>query len=250
MNKPDEKIPAGDVACREYDGGLYWLHPPDGGEVYVLRSADGLVLVDSGLGRHRRALLAAMQAAQLDPSDIRLGIATHFHCDHVGDLGWWQREYGFPVVAHEQAVGPMRDADPVVTGAEIPFSNWKEPFEPCAIAHAVTGGEVFEMGDLSFRMEAAPGHSVSGLHIFSGDLVFVGDNVFESGGIGWMDIHWGSNPETYIRSLESLRPHCGKLTCPGHGAPFTLTESILDRAIETVQFYIPPEHGMGIPRPE
>jgi len=228
---------------------LLWFHPPDGGEVYVLTTSDGLVLVDSGLGKHRPELLAAMREIGLDPADIRLAFATHFHCDHVGDLGWWQKEYGVPVVAHVEAVRPMGEPDPVVTGSEIPYSGWEEPFMPCVVEHAVSGGESFTVGDLTFRVGAAPGHSVSGLHIFCDDQVFIGDNVFESGGIGWMDIHWGSNPETYIQSLESLRPHCGTRACPGHGAPFTLTEAILNTAIEILTFHIPPEHGLGVPRP-
>lgn len=238
-----------DVTAKRISPNLLWFHPPDGGEVYLLTSSDGLVLVDSGLSRHRQALLAAMSNAHIHPADIRLAFASHFHCDHVGDLGWWQREFDFPVVAHEQAVVPMLKADPVVTGSEIPFSNWHEPFESCRIDHAVSGGETFSVGELSFRFEAAPGHTVSGLHIFCGDVVFVGDNVFESGGIGWMDIHWGSNPGPYIQSLKSLRPHVGKLICCGHGAPYILTDAILNRAIEIASFYIPPEHGLGLPRP-
>jgi len=228
---------------------LSWFHPPDGGEVYVLTGSDGSVLVDSGLGRHRQGLQAAMGEAGIDPASIRLAVASHFHCDHVADLGWWQKTFGIPVVAHRAAVEPMGAPDPVVTGSEIPFSNWAEPFEPCAVEHAVEGGEVFEVGNLSLRIDAAPGHSVSGLHVFCGDWVFVGDNLFESGGIGWMDIHWGSNPATYIESLERLRPHCGKHACPGHGGPFVITEEILDKAIEVLKFHIPPEHGMGGPRP-
>jgi glyoxylase-like metal-dependent hydrolase (beta-lactamase superfamily II) len=237
------------VTFKRYDPNLDWFHPPDGGEVYVLTGSEGLVLVDSGLGRHRQALQTAMAEAGIDPADIRLAVASHFHCDHVGDMGWWQRAFDLPVVAHRMAVEPMGKPDPVVTGAEIPFSDWKEPFEPCDIAHVVEGGETFEVGDLSVRVEAAPGHSVSGLHLFCGDWVFVGDNLFESGGIGWMDIHWGSNPETYIESLERLRPHCGKQACAGHGAPFEIKEEILSKAIEVLRFHIPPEHGMGIPRP-
>lgn len=237
------------VTYRRYEPDLIWFHPPDGGEVYVVTTADGFVLIDSGLGRHRAPLLAAMQEAGVDPARIRLAFASHFHCDHVGDLGWWRRTYRIPVVAHRDAVGPMATPDPIVTGAEIPYSQWKEPFEPCGVDHPVAGGETFTVGATTFRVEAAPGHSVSGLHIFCGDRVFIGDNLFESGGIGWMDIHWGSNPEKFVRTLESLRRHRGKLACSGHGAPYGIADAIIDRAVEIASFHIPPEHGMGIPRP-
>ncbi len=229
--------------------GVLWLHPPDGGEVYIVRAGDGWVMVDSGLVRHRSLLLATMLENGLAPERFRLAIASHFHCDHTGDLGWWRQKYGIPVVAHHQAIEPMGRPDPVVTGSEIPFSDWQEPFTPCVIDHPVTGGETFCIADREFHIEAAPGHTVSGIHVQCGDWVFVGDNLFSSGGIGWMDIHWGSNPETYLDSIESLRQHCGKLIFAGHGAPYILRESILDQAIATVCFYIPPEHGLGMPRP-
>ena len=71
----------------------------------------------------------------------------------------------------------------------------------------------------------------------------------DGGEVYILDVHWGSNPETYVNTLESLRPHCGKLACAGHGEPYQLTESVLNRAIEIASFYIPPDHGLGMPRP-
>ncbi len=237
------------IPVQDVSEGVHWLHPPDGGEVYLVRTGDGWVMVDSGLARHRQALLAAMRANGMSPERVSLAFASHFHCDHAGDLGWWRREFGIPVAAHRQAIEPMGRPDPVVTASDIPFSGWHEPFTPCEIDHPVVGGETFRIGEREFAVQAAPGHTVSDIHLLCGSLVFEGDTLFGSGGIGWMDIHWGSNPEAYITTLESLRRHCGKLILAGHGAPFVLRESILDRAISIVRFHLPPEHGLGLPRP-
>ena len=72
---------------------IFWIHPPDGGEMHIVRSDAGLVLFDSGLLRHKAYCLDAMGAAGLDPHEIRLGFITHFHCDHVGGMGWWQQQF-------------------------------------------------------------------------------------------------------------------------------------------------------------
>ena len=138
--------------------GVTWFHPPEGGEVYVLQTGDRLVLIDSGMPRCREAILGAMKESGIDPSAVELAFATHFHCDHVGALGWWREQHGMPIVAHELAVAPMAIGDPVVTGSRIPFADFHEPFIPCEVDHAVRGGEQFTVGDLCFDIERAPGH--------------------------------------------------------------------------------------------
>ena len=227
---------------------VFWIHPPSGGEVYVVRTEPGLVLMDSGSPGHREAVLEDMQQADLDPRDIRLAFITHAHCDHVGEMGWWREEFGFPVVAHSLAAGPIEKADPVITAAEIPFTQHSEEFVPCPIAHPVGGGEHFSSGERTFLTIHAPGHTIGSLHILSGEELFVGDTLFESGGIGWFDVHWGSNPEDYIETLDRMREHVGRLVLPGHGAPYLLEESQIDTARRAAEFYIPPEHGLGTPR--
>ncbi len=235
---------------KEVAPGAFWFHPSDGGEVYVLCTAsEKLVLIDSGLGKHRDALLAAMRNLGMEPDAVSHAFVSHFHCDHVGDLGWWRREHGVEIIAHEQAVDPMGKPDLTITGSYIPYTGFDEPFIPCTVDHPVRGGERFDIGDRVFVVEKAPGHTVSSINILCGDFVFVGDTVVESGGIGWMDAHWGSNPADYVETLKRLRQHhTGKLAFPGHGAPYILTEEIIDKAIVKAKFYIPLENGLGFPR--
>jgi glyoxylase-like metal-dependent hydrolase (beta-lactamase superfamily II) len=243
---PAEPAPA--VAVREPVPGVFWCHPPDGGEAYIICTGEGLVLIDTGLPRHKEAVYDAVCAAGLEPREIRLGIITHCHCDHVGAMGWWREKLRFPVLAHELAVEPVESGDPVVTGACIPYAGFDEPFIPCPVDRRVHGGEVLTMGDRELRIIKAPGHTVGSIHIHTGNLLFVGDNLFATGGIGWMDVHWGSNPADYVETLERMRPLCGNLALPGHGEPFELTENRINTAREAAAFYIPGGHGLGSPR--
>ncbi|MBI2439986.1 MAG: MBL fold metallo-hydrolase [Lentisphaerae bacterium] len=227
---------------------LYWFHPPDGGELHVVVTKVGLVLVDSGLLRHREVILGLWRQAGLDPRKIRLGFMTHFHADHVGAMGWWSREFGFSVVAHANAAKVVEKGDLVITGTKIPYAGFDEDFVPCPIRHKVVGGERFPVGKHNFKVSAAPGHTVGSIHILCGDLLFVGDTLFADGSIGWMDVHWGSNPEDYVHTLEQMRPLCGALCAPGHGPPFRLSRTLIKRACKIVSFYIPLGHGLGFPR--
>lgn len=228
---------------------LFWFHPPDGGEVYVASTSAGLVLFDSGFLRHKASLVRAMHEAGLDPATIRLAFATHFHADHVGGMGAWREEFGFPVAAHERAAEAMASADPVVTGARMPYVGFDEETTPCAVDRIVRGGEEFAIGDRTFSVVMAPGHTVGSIHIRSDDLLFVGDTLFSDGTIGWMDVHWGSNPADYLKTLDRTREHVGCLTLAGHGEPFVLEEALIGRAKDIVSFYIPTGHGLGSPRP-
>jgi hydroxyacylglutathione hydrolase len=227
---------------------VFWLHSPDGGEVYFLRTNAGLVMFDSSFLRHKDTILADMRSMGLDPRQIRMCFITHLHCDHVGGVGWWQKEFGFPVVAHELAADPIEKADPVATGAYMEYTGFDERFVPCKVTQRVRGGETLTLGDRTFEIIHAPGHSVGSIHILSGDLLFVGDTVFANGGIGWMDVHWGSHPEDCVETLRRMRPHIGKLALAGHGEPYILTEAILKIASDAAAFYIPGAHGMGSPR--
>ncbi len=226
---------------------LYWFHPVDGGEVYFLVTPEGLLMIDASFLRHRDAILAGLREYNLDPRRIILGIATHIHADHAGGLGWWAQEFGFPVLAHEVAAVALESADPISTYATLPYL--RETFVPCPVARRVRHGECVEINGVQLAIEAAPGHTDSGIHVRCGEYFFVGDTLFADGAIGWIDVHWGSNPDDYLETLQRMRPHLGTLTLAGHGAPYVLSETQIARGTSIVSFYVPPSHGFGCPRP-
>jgi metallo-beta-lactamase class B len=228
--------------------GVFWVHPPAGGEMYVVKTTAGLVLVDSGFFEHRELILDDLRQAGLDPREIALAFITHAHCDHIGGMGWWQQEFGVPVVAHMHAADPIEQADRIVTAAELPFANISSALLPCPVAHRVQGGETFTVGERSFEVIYAPGHTIGSIHILSGQELFVGDTVYANGGIGWVDIHWGSNPEDYVETLERMRKFLGKLALAGHGEPYELLMHHIEQAKSFASFYILPAHGFGMPR--
>ena len=80
-------------------GGDLMLYGGAGGNVVGLRSADGLVLVDSGAAQRSAALLGAVQEKQ-GKGPVRYLLNTHWHVDHTGSNAALGAE-GAKIVAHE-----------------------------------------------------------------------------------------------------------------------------------------------------
>ena len=235
------------MSC-EIASDIWMFSPPTGGTVYVVRTDAGLALIDSGFFEQRDFILRSMEENGLDPQNISLGFATHFHCDHVGGMGWWQEQFAFDVVAHDLAVLPLETADVVRTGASMPYIGFDAKFIPCPVTHRVSASKSFTIGTRTFRVYGAPGHTVGSIHIATGHFLFVGDNLFAAGTIGWIDVHWGSHPEDYVETLERMRKHVGWTILPAHGEAFVLEDSHIDHAKGIASFYIPTGHGLGSPR--
>ena len=70
-----------------------------GGNVVVLRTDDGLVLVDSGAPEHAEALKAHL-ADEFDGAPVRVVFNTHWHLPHTGGNDWLGAA-GARIVAHE-----------------------------------------------------------------------------------------------------------------------------------------------------
>lgn len=228
---------------------VFWLPPPDAGAVFVVRTGEGLVMFDSSFLHHRDCLLDQMREAGIDPRDIRLGFITHVHCDHVGGMGWWSREFGFPVVAQELAAGPVETADELITASRMDYARFEAEFVPCPVAHCVAEEATFTVGGRAFEAVSAPGHTTGSLHVRMDGCLFVGDTLFADGTVGWLDVHWGSQPADYVETLQRMRAHVGVLVLPGHGEPFILSDEQIDHAIGIVSFYLGKGHGYGNPIP-
>jgi len=71
----------------------------DGGNVAIVMSDDGLLMVDGGLSERSAELLKAV-AEQVDPHRVRTVFNTHWHLDHVGCNEVLGKD-GAKIIAHE-----------------------------------------------------------------------------------------------------------------------------------------------------
>lgn len=77
--------------------------------VYVLATADGLAVLDTGFPGRSGKILDAVRSIGKSPSDVRHIVLTHCHPDHMGSAAALKRDTGATVWAHPLDV-PMMEA--------------------------------------------------------------------------------------------------------------------------------------------
>ena len=118
---------------------LYYVGRTDVG-AWVIETSDGLALIDTLYTPEDAAniIMPGMQQLGLDPAELKVVFATHFHGDHAGGVPWF-RDRGVRVMLSEADWGPLGGA---------PNAD--------SIAH---DGQVIMLGDTPITIVLTPGHT-------------------------------------------------------------------------------------------
>lgn len=153
--------------------------------VYVIVSAEGLTLVDTGLPHETGRILNQLKAAGHEPSAARNIILTHSHDDHTGGAARIVGLTGARVLAHKEEVPfieqtiPRRPSSRLqaivsrITKAMVPKSA------PCKVDIALEDGDAIE-GSGGYRAIHTPGHTPGSLCLYHPErrILFCGDALF------------------------------------------------------------------------
>jgi cyclase len=208
------------------ESAIAYLRPEEGANAGLVRTADGLVVVDTtSCAADMQELLEASGAT---PGQVRLVINTHSHSDHT----WGNQLFGCPILAHRLCAERMRanlggawqmealQASIAERGASDP--DWAREMRQKLVGLRITlPTETFEeRRDLEIggvRLQVihvdahSPGSSVVWLPeegvFYAGDLVFQGRYPY----IGDADL-----PEL-IAALKRLPDFGARAIVPGHG---------------------------------
>ncbi len=139
------------------------------GNCIVVKSSDGAVMVDAGLGYKKTKSL--MDLSGLDASDVKALLITHEHSDHVGGAGPVSRKLHIPVMCNEQTFSAFPDIGEIdyspismmnffnVSGMDIialPTSH--DAVEPCSYFFMVEDKKILiatDTGKLTYPIEQA-----------------------------------------------------------------------------------------------
>jgi glyoxylase-like metal-dependent hydrolase (beta-lactamase superfamily II) len=153
---------------------------------YAFVDDDGQVtLVDCGLRRAPRRIVAGLAYIGKHPSDVTRIVLTHAHMDHAGGANQMVGATHADGVHIHQDDAPYleegRNAPPdlTTTAGRIARRMPGSTFAPVPLAQALHDGDVLEVGG-GLRVVHTPGHSpghVSLLHETSGVLI-TGDAIF------------------------------------------------------------------------
>lgn len=147
---------------------------------YLIRSGDGVVLIESGPGSTLPALEAGLAKEGLSPRDVTHVLLTHIHLDHAGAAGWLARQ-GAEVYVHPVGAPHMLNPEKLIASATRIYGDrmktlWGEFLPvPEDKLHIVQDMEEIVIGNMRFLPINTPGHAEHHYAYLFEDICFTGD---------------------------------------------------------------------------
>jgi hydroxyacylglutathione hydrolase len=211
---------------KEIAEGLYLLRgfPPAAFNVYVIRTGDRWVLVDTSTRHARRRILRQL------PGELEAIFITHAHRDHAGSMHAVAKATGAPVWGSEadadalegrgpEPVPPQHRNHPVNRA----FAGWWKDRHP--VARRVNEGD-----DVAgFEVIAFPGHTPGMVGLWrESDRTVICADTMRSVNLYTGIPQLGEMPELFTldrgesrRSIRKLAALEARTVCFGHGRPLT-----------------------------
>ncbi len=129
--------------------------------IHLVDTGDGLVLLDSGYLGSDHLLIDSIWRAGFDPENVRYIIHSHGHSDHFGASSEFKNMFGTKLVMSRIDAEKLKQkGDAAIPKAFYP--NHKVP----EMDLVFEDGDVFTVGNTSFRFVLTPGHTAGVFSIF------------------------------------------------------------------------------------
>ena len=195
---------------------------------YILVDADGLTIIDTGLPRSEKKILAYVASLGKSVSDVKRIILTHSDLDHVGGLAALQKATGARTYASKieaEFIAEGKSSRPIQSSRlslrRILFALMRPFFKatPFQVDEIITDGQMLPaLGGL--RVVDTAGHTPGHISLFApaAGILFCGDSmVTDENGIhgSRSGLTWD---EAKARDAEKRQATLGAhIVCSGHG---------------------------------
>ncbi|MBR0706483.1 BJP family subclass B3 metallo-beta-lactamase [Bradyrhizobium liaoningense] len=134
-------------------GNIYYVGT-DGIAVYVIRTSQGLILMDTAMPQSTGMIKDNIAKLGFKVADIKIMLNSHAHLDHTGGFAEIKKETGAQLIAGE------RDK-PLLEGGYYPGDEKNEDlaFPAVKVDRTVKEGDKVTLGDTTLTAHATPGHS-------------------------------------------------------------------------------------------
>ncbi|NJC95650.1 MAG: hypothetical protein C3F07_15890 [Anaerolineales bacterium] len=147
---------------------------------YLIKYADGAILIESGPGSTLSGLEAGLAKEGLSPRDVTHVLLTHIHLDHAGAAGWLARQ-GAQIYVHPIGAPHMINPEKLLVSAARIYGDrmdslWGE-FLPVPEDQLKVPNDAEEIviGNLRFLPINTPGHAEHHYSYLFEDVLFSGD---------------------------------------------------------------------------
>ncbi len=193
---------------------------------WLIETAEGLAMFDTGAGRDVPAVLAEVRRDGLDPGRLRHVFLTHAHADHSGGAAGLLESVPGPVTLHAgwEAAERMASGDEArisldrarALGVYPPDYRWRG----VDVGHVMRDDEDIRVGEATIRLISSPGHSADHVSFLvrlpERTLLISGDAVLPGGKIIIQDIPDCDIPAS-LASIRRLAALEFDSFLPGHG---------------------------------
>ncbi len=189
-------------------------------------------VVDTGYVLHAAQTVAVVRHA-LDGRQLARIVNTHLHSDHCGGNAALQAAYGG--AAHCAVTVPAGELQAVNNWDEdaLSFRSTGQQAAGFSAAAGMAAGDLLQLGGMSWRVHAAPGHDPHALMLFQPEarLLISGDALWQHGfGVVFPEMVGESGFAATRRTLDAIAALAPAAVIPGHGAVFTDVAAALARA--------------------
>ena len=194
---------------------------------YLVQTASGFYLIDTGVKKQRKQLEKTLSEAGCKPGDLKLIILTHGHIDHIGNAAYLRGKYGAKIAMHSGDVnmvtggGMFADAPPnmmiKIVGFFMKLTGLSD-FETFTPDILLDDKQNLKEHGLDATILYTPGHSKGSISIQTADgTLFCGD-IFSG---SMEDVTTLVDDQTnLIKSVKQLNALDIESVYPGHGNPF------------------------------
>lgn len=204
---------------------------------YLITTATGFVLIDTGYAKHRADVEKELENAGCTPETLKLILLTHGDFDHSGNAAYLRGKYGAKIAMHSADKGMVEKGDLFynrnanflmrIMGKILLFflrGGLKKTDRFTPDMHIDDGLDLSEFG-FDAKVIYIPGHSKGSIGILTngGDL-FCGDLLENTKKPAKNSLI--SDKDAFGASVEKLNGLKISMVYPGHGEPFPMEQFI------------------------
>ena len=144
----------------------------------VLSGTETSLIVDPGTSWYQLLVQERVEGRLEGHAPVERILLTHRHFDHSGAAAFLAEQWSVPVLAHEDAIGPL-------SSGEL-FTTWASRFDsdmPVTACEQIAAGDLVDLGETSLETIGLPGHTSCSLGWWIGDrgMLVAGDTLPKAG---------------------------------------------------------------------